>query len=48
VAVVNGERVEFDEGTLVLIQRGDVHEIRNKGEWPLRTLNAYVAPRPGL
>jgi mannose-6-phosphate isomerase-like protein (cupin superfamily) len=31
VAVVNGERVELREGTLVLIQRGDTHEIRNTG-----------------
>jgi mannose-6-phosphate isomerase-like protein (cupin superfamily) len=43
-AVVNGERVELREGTLVLIQRGDVHEIRNTGKGPLRTLNVYVPP----
>jgi mannose-6-phosphate isomerase-like protein (cupin superfamily) len=41
-AVVNGERVELREGTLVLIQRGDRHEIRNTGRVPLRTLNVYV------
>ena len=44
VAVVNGERVELREGTLVLIQRGDRHEVRNTGEAPLRTLNVYVPP----
>jgi mannose-6-phosphate isomerase-like protein (cupin superfamily) len=44
VAVVNGDRVELREGTLVLIQRGDRHEIRNTGEAPLRTLNVYVPP----
>jgi mannose-6-phosphate isomerase-like protein (cupin superfamily) len=44
VAVVNGERVELREGTLVLIQRGDRHEIRNTGETPLQTLNIYVPP----
>ena len=43
-AVVNGERVELREGTLLLIERGDAHEIRNTGEGPLRTLNAYVPP----
>src|SRR5215467_9928653 len=43
-AVVNGERVELHEGTLVLIQRGDRHEIRNTGRVPLRTLNVYVPP----
>jgi mannose-6-phosphate isomerase-like protein (cupin superfamily) len=44
VAVVNGERVELRAGTLVLIQRGDTHEIRNTGEVPLETLNIYVPP----
>jgi mannose-6-phosphate isomerase-like protein (cupin superfamily) len=43
-AVVNGERVELREGTLVLIQRGDTHEIRNTGSGLLRTLNIYVPP----
>lgn len=43
-AVVNGERVPLREGTLVLIQRGDRHEIRNTGRGPLRTLNIYVPP----
>ena len=44
VAVVNGDRVELREGTLVLIQRGDAHEIRNTGEETLKTLNIYVPP----
>ncbi len=44
VAVVNGERVELREGTLVLIQRGDRHEVRNTGATPLKTLNLYVPP----
>ena len=43
-AIVEGERVELREGTLVLIQRGDRHEIRNLGKGPLRTLNFYVPP----
>jgi mannose-6-phosphate isomerase-like protein (cupin superfamily) len=43
-AVVNEERVPLKAGTLVLIQRGDTHEIRNTGEGPLRTLNIYVPP----
>ncbi len=43
-AVVNGERVELREGTLLLIERGDAHEIRNTGSSPLRTLNVYVPP----
>ena len=43
-ATVNGERVELHEGTLVLIERGDEHEIKNTGEAPLKTLNVYVPP----
>jgi mannose-6-phosphate isomerase-like protein (cupin superfamily) len=44
VAVVNGERVELREGTLVLSERGDRHEIRYTGDTPLKTLNVYVPP----
>ena len=44
LALVQGERVELREGTLVLIQRGETHEIRNTGREPLRTLNLYVPP----
>jgi mannose-6-phosphate isomerase-like protein (cupin superfamily) len=43
-AVVGGQRVELREGTLVLIERGDTHEIRNTGRTPLRTLNVYIPP----
>jgi mannose-6-phosphate isomerase-like protein (cupin superfamily) len=44
VAVLNGERVELREGTCVLIQCGDKHEIRNTSETPLKTLNVYMPP----
>src|SRR5262249_9751128 len=43
-AMANGERIELREGTLVLIQRGDAHEIRNTGRVPLRTVTVYVPP----
>ena len=43
-AVVNGEPVALRQGTLLLIQRGDRHAIRNTGPEPLRTLNVYVLP----
>src|SRR5438067_1442918 len=43
-AVVNGEHIELREGTLLLIQRGDRHAIRNTGTERLRTLNVYVPP----
>lgn len=44
LAIVESQRVELREGTLVFIQRGETHEIRNTGEEPLRTLNFYVPP----
>jgi len=31
-------------GSLLLIERGTVHEIRNTGRTPLKTLNLYVPP----
>jgi mannose-6-phosphate isomerase-like protein (cupin superfamily) len=43
-AIVAGERIELRAGTLVLIRRGEAHEIRNTGRTPLRTLNIYVPP----
>ena len=43
-AVVNGESHVLREGTLLLIERGDTHEIRNTGGELLRTLNVYVPP----
>jgi mannose-6-phosphate isomerase-like protein (cupin superfamily) len=44
VAVVNGRRRQLAPSTLLLIERGDTHEIRNTGRGPLRTLNLYVPP----
>lgn len=46
-ATVNGKRYCLGEGTLLLIERGDEHEIRNNGEDVLRTLNFYVPPAYG-
>jgi mannose-6-phosphate isomerase-like protein (cupin superfamily) len=43
-AIVENERVELRAGTLVLIERGERHEIRNSGTTPLKTLNFYVPP----
>lgn len=42
--IVEGERAEFREGTLLLVQRDYTHEIRNTGSEPLRTLNVYFPP----
>jgi mannose-6-phosphate isomerase-like protein (cupin superfamily) len=44
VAIVEGKRVPLKAGTLVLIERGDTHEIRNTGRGPLKTVNVYVPP----
>ena len=44
VAIVNGQRVQLKAGSLVLIERGDRHEIRNTGRTLLKTLNIYVPP----
>jgi mannose-6-phosphate isomerase-like protein (cupin superfamily) len=43
-ARVNGRRLALRAGTLLLIERGDRHEIENTGRAPLRTLNVYVPP----
>jgi mannose-6-phosphate isomerase-like protein (cupin superfamily) len=43
-ATVNGKRHALRAGSLVLIERGDTHEIRNSGRTALRTLNFYVPP----
>jgi mannose-6-phosphate isomerase-like protein (cupin superfamily) len=43
-AVVNAHRYDLKQGSLVLIERGDTHEIRNTGPAPLKTLNFYVPP----
>ena len=44
VAIVNRRRTVLRARTLLLIERGDRHEIRNTGRTPLRTLNIYVPP----
>lgn len=44
IAVINKKRYHLRAGTLLLIERGDEHEIRNNGRGLLRTLNLYVPP----
>jgi mannose-6-phosphate isomerase-like protein (cupin superfamily) len=43
-AIVEGRHHPLRAGTLILIERGNRHEIRNTGRRPLRTLNIYVPP----
>ena len=44
LAVVNGKRHMLRAGSLVLIEKGATHEIRNTGRTLLKTLNLYVPP----
>lgn len=43
-ATVAGERVALGKHTLLVIQAGEAHEIRNTGDAPLETLNFYTPP----
>ena len=43
-ALVNGKRYPLKAGSLMLIEHGDRHEIRNVGRGLLKTLNIYVPP----
>jgi mannose-6-phosphate isomerase-like protein (cupin superfamily) len=43
-ATINGRRYRLSPSTLLLIEHGDRHEIRNTGRAPLETLNFYVPP----
>jgi len=44
LALIEGKRIALKRGTLLFIERGDQHEIRNSGRGLLRTLNVYVPP----
>ena len=43
-ALVKGKRYPLSMGSLMLIEHGDRHEIRNTGRQPLKTLNLYSPP----
>ena len=44
VATLGRRRHALKAGTLLLIERGVTHEIRNTGRTALKTLNLYVPP----
>ncbi|HVE48123.1 MAG TPA: cupin domain-containing protein [Casimicrobiaceae bacterium] len=44
VASINGRRYPLRPMTLLLVEHGDRHEIRNTGRQLLKTLNIYVPP----
>jgi mannose-6-phosphate isomerase-like protein (cupin superfamily) len=43
-ATLGRRRQTLRAGTLLLIERGTTHEIRNTGRTPLKTLSLYVPP----
>jgi mannose-6-phosphate isomerase-like protein (cupin superfamily) len=43
-ATIKGKVHRLSRGTLLLIEHGETHEIKNTGETPLKTLNFYVPP----
>jgi mannose-6-phosphate isomerase-like protein (cupin superfamily) len=43
-ARIEGRKVKLAAGDLLLIERGEVHEICNTGRGDLKTLNLYVPP----
>jgi len=43
-ATVDGETHDLTEGTLVLVEPGEAHEIANDGREPLVTVNVYAPP----
>jgi mannose-6-phosphate isomerase-like protein (cupin superfamily) len=44
VAIVDGQEHALRPGVVVLIERGEAHEIRNTGDAQLQTLNFYDPP----
>ena len=44
VATINGRKVPLRAGSMVLIERGDTHEIRNTGRSLLKTVSVYIPP----
>jgi mannose-6-phosphate isomerase-like protein (cupin superfamily) len=44
VAIVNGRRHRLKPLSLLLIEHGEPHEIRNTGRGPLKTVNFYAPP----
>jgi mannose-6-phosphate isomerase-like protein (cupin superfamily) len=43
-AIVSGRRLALKAGTVLLIERGETHQIRNTGTTPLKTVSFYVPP----
>lgn len=44
LAVVEGRAIKLRVGSMVLIERGERHEIRNTGRGLLKTVSVYLPP----
>ena len=44
MAMVDGTQQPLQAGSLLVIERGEAHEIRCSGDRPLRTINFYSPP----
>lgn len=44
LAIVEGRRQKLGPGSLIAIERGERHEIRNTGRTALKTVNFYSPP----
>jgi mannose-6-phosphate isomerase-like protein (cupin superfamily) len=45
VAIINDKKNSISKGTLLLIEKGERHEIRAMGKAKLKTLNFYTPPQ---
>ena|SRR5688572_30514310 len=43
-ARVNSRKVAIRDGSLLLIEKGEIHQVKNTGRSPLVTINLYVPP----
>lgn len=43
-AIVEQQKHPLQPGTLLLIEKGEAHEVTNRGDGVLKTLNFYVPP----
>jgi mannose-6-phosphate isomerase-like protein (cupin superfamily) len=43
-ALVDKRKVAIREGSLLLIEKGEIHRVKNTGRSPLVTLNFYAPP----
>ena len=44
LAIIDGVEQELQAGSLLVVEKGEKHEIRNTGSTPLKTLNFYSPP----